>query len=165
VKKGVKRGLMVLGVLLAASLVAGVVLGLSDGEGSGSGAEDKRERQRWVVAYYRQLERWQADAPKTEAAAKRGDFQAVGRTVKRMGRDGNSVRRRFSKVPADLSDGDKLYKLLVDAGDAASEWARIYRVDPPPYDSSARGLRKAQTLSDAAVDFQQKANRAAAAIE
>jgi hypothetical protein len=62
-----------------------------------------------------------------------------------------------------LEDGDKLYRLMVKAGDAGEEWARIYRVDPPPYDGSRRGLRKAQTLADAVVDFQQKVNAAARA--
>ena len=45
-------------------------------------------------------------------------------------------------VPPTLAGGDDLYALLLDAGDAASAWARLYRRDPPPYLGNADGRRR-----------------------
>jgi hypothetical protein len=160
VKAAVQRGLVVCGAVFLVAIGAGIILGLTGEDGGGT---TDAEMTRWVLDYQAQLDSWSAEVPRTEAAAKRGDFAELGRVVQRIGRDGDLVRRRFDSVPPDLEDGDRLYRLMVDAGDAASEWARIYRVDPPPYGQSRQGLRKAQDLSDAVVNFQQNVNAAARA--
>ncbi len=157
-KPVVKWVLVATGAVFLMAVGASVVTG---GSSSDSGtSETDASMERWVTDYNAQLQRWSDEAPRTEAAAKRGDLKSVGVVVQRIGRDGDLVRKRFGQVPPDLENGDELYRLMVDAGDAAAEWARIYRVDPPPYDQSRRGLRKAQALSDAVVDFQQKVNAA-----
>jgi hypothetical protein len=117
----------------------------------------------WVDAYGDQLDRWAEGAAKMSAAIQERAWERLGRVVRRMGRDGDSVRARFATVPALDGAGD-LYALLLDAGDAASAWARVYRRDPPPYLGNADGLAKSAALADAAADFQAKVNRAADAL-
>jgi hypothetical protein len=151
---------MVCGVLFLFVVCAGLVLTVTNKDTTGS---TNAQMKRWVLSYQAQIDRWSTEAPKTEAAAKRADFAELGRIVQRIGRDGDLVRRRFGSVPPDLQAGDRLYRRMVAAGDAAAEWARIYRIDPPPYSQSRQGLRRAQALSDAVVDFQQKVNAAARA--
>jgi len=118
----------------------------------------------WVDAYGDQLDRWAEDAAKMSAAIQERAWERLGRVVRRMGRDGDSVRARFATVPPALDGAGDLYALLLDAGDAASAWARVYRRDPPPYLGNADGLAKSAALSDAASDFQAKVNRAADAL-
>ncbi len=79
--------------------------------------------------------------------------------MKRLGREGGRVRSEFAEVPSNLRYGERLYRMLVGAGDAAQEWALIYMTDPPPYGGTTAGLRKGQKLADAAVNFQRQANR------
>ena len=122
-------------------------------------AADARTRE-WVADYTRQLDRWSDGAAQMAAAIDQQAWQRLGRVVRRMGRDGDRVRTRFAEVPATLSDGRDLYALLLDAGDAASAWARLYRKDPPPYLGNADGRRRSRALADAAADFQQKVNAA-----
>jgi hypothetical protein len=119
--------------------------------------------QRWMLAYTRQLDRWADGAQRMATAIDQEAWGRLGRVVRRMGRDGDRVRERFARVPATLAGARERYALLVEAGDAASAWARLYRTDPPPYLGNAAGLRKEQALADAAADFQAKVNRAAAA--
>jgi hypothetical protein len=121
------------------------------------------ETRSWVLAYTRQLDRWADGAAQMARAIDRRAWGRLGRVVGRMGRDGDRVRERFARVPRALADGDDLYALLLDAGDAASAWARVYRADPPPYLGNAAGLRKSRALAKAAADFQAKVNRAIAA--
>ena len=129
------------------------------GEDEPDPAADARTRV-WLADYTTQLDRWADGAAEMAAAIDRQAWRRLGRVVQRMGRDGDRVRKRFAEVPPTLADGDDLYALLLDAGDAASAWARLYRSDPPPYLSTAEGRRKSQALADAAADFQQKVNAA-----
>ena len=78
----------------------------------------------WVDAYGKQLDRWAEGAAQMSAAIRQRAWGRLGRVVKRMGRDGDSVRDRFAAVPPALAGADDLYALLLDAGDAASAWAR-----------------------------------------
>ena len=58
-------------------------------------------------------------------------------------------------MPPTLNDGEEAFDLLVDAADAAQQWALIYRTNPPPYAAdTAQGLADAQAMSDAALEFQ-----------
>jgi hypothetical protein len=127
-------------------------------------AADARTRA-WLTDYTTQLDRWADGAAEMAAAIDQQAWRRLGRVVKRMGRDGDRVRKRFAEVPPALSDGDDLYTLLLDAGDAASAWARLYRSDPPPYLGNADGRRKSRALADAAADFQQKVNAAVDATQ
>lgn len=127
-------------------------------------APDRATRE-WVLAYTEQLDRWAQGAAEMAAATEREDWRRLGRVVRRMGRDGDRVRARFAHVPAALADAPHLYALLIEAGDAASAWARVYRADPPPYLGNAAGARKSRALAGAAADFQAKVNRAVRATE
>ena len=118
----------------------------------------------WVDAYGKQLDRWAQGAAAMSAAIRQRAWGRLGRVVRRMGRDGDSVRARFAQVPPALAGADDLYARLLDAGDAASAWAKVYRRDPPPYLGNADGLARSQALTDAAADFQAKVNRAADAL-
>jgi hypothetical protein len=118
----------------------------------------------WVDAYGKQLDRWAEGTARMSAAIRQRAWGHLGRVVKRMGRDGSSVRERFAAVPPALAGADDLYALLLDAGDAASAWAGVFRRDPPPYLGNADGRAKSQALADAAADFQSKVNRAADAL-
>jgi len=119
--------------------------------------------QRWVLAYTRQLDRWADGAAEMARAIDEQAWGRLGRIVRRMGSDGERVRERFGQIPPALAGAGDLYALLLEAGEAASAWARVYAEDPPPYLGNAAGLRKSQALADAAADFQAKVNRAAAA--
>ena len=121
------------------------------------------ETRQWVLAYTEQLDRWAQGAAEMATAIEQEDWRRLGRVVRRMGRDGDRVRTRFADVPAALADARDLYALLIEAGDAASAWARLYRADPPPYLGNAAGTRKSRALADAAADFQAKVNRAVVA--
>jgi hypothetical protein len=121
--------------------------------------------QKWVLAYTKQLDRWADGAAQMASAIDRQAWGRLGTVVRRMGRDGDRVRRRFEHVPATLAGGGDLYTLLTDAGDAASAWARIYEKDPPPYLGNADGERKSQALADAAARFQAKVNAAVNATQ
>lgn len=121
--------------------------------------------QKWVLAYTRQLDRWADGASQMASAIDRQAWGRLEKVVRRMGRDGDRVRKRFEDVPASLSDGDDLYDLLIAAGDAASAWARVYEKDPPPYLGNADGERKSRALADAAADFQAKVNAAVIATQ
>jgi hypothetical protein len=127
-------------------------------------AADGRTRA-WLADYTTQLDRWADGAAEMAAAIDRQAWRRLGRVVQRMGRDGDRVRRRFAEVPPTLADGDDLYALLLDAGDAASAWARLYRRDPPPYLGNADGRRRSRALTEAAADFQQKVNAAVEATQ
>jgi hypothetical protein len=119
----------------------------------------------WVAAYGEQLDRWAEGAAQVGAAIQQRAWRRLGRVVRRMGRDGDSVRKRFAEVPPALAGAEDLYTLLLAAGDAASTWADVYRRDPPPYLGNADGQAKSQALADAAADFQAKVNRAADALQ
>ena len=119
----------------------------------------------WVQAYTAQLDRWAEGAAQMATAIQQRAWGRLGRVVRKMGRDGDSVRTRFAAVPPALAGAEGLYALLLDAGDAASAWAKVYRRDPPPYLGNADGLAKSQALTDAAADFQAKVNRAADALQ
>ena len=121
--------------------------------------------QQWVGAYTKQLDRWADGATEMASAINTQDWGRLGKVVRRMGRDGDRVRKRFEHVPAALSGGDDLYALLIDAGDAASAWARVYEKDPPPYLGNADGEKKSRALADAAKDFQAKVNAAVNATQ
>lgn len=121
--------------------------------------------QKWVLAYTKQLDRWADGAAQMASAIDRQAWGRLRTVVRRMGRDGDRVRRRFERVPAALAGGNDLYALLIDAGDAASAWARIYEKDPPPYLGNADGKRKSRVLADAAANFQAKVNAAANATQ
>jgi len=142
-----------------------LMIGLA-GCGSGGAERDRADvaAQRWVAGYGDQLDRWSLEAGRLQAAAGARDWSRVSRIVRRIGRDGAQVRDRFADVPAALSGAATRYALLVAAGDAATEWARVYRADPPPYASTAQGRRRARVLADAVDDFQRKANAAADAL-
>jgi hypothetical protein len=132
---------------------------------AGCGAEEPdpatdAQAQNWVLAYTKQLDRWADGAAQMAAAIDQQAWRRLGTVVRRMGRDGDRLRERFEHVPAALAGGDDLYALLIDAGDAASAWARIYEKDPPPYLGNADGENKSQALADAAADFQAKVNAA-----
>src|ERR687897_379837 len=147
-------------LLLSLPLIAGC-----GSEGDAAAPRPDADTQRWMLAYTRQLDRWADGAQQMASAIDQEAWGRLGRVVRRMGRDGDRVRERFAPVPASLAGARALYALLVDAGDAASAWARLYRTDPPPYLGNAAGLRKSQALADAAADFQTKVNRAAAAAQ
>ena len=147
-------------LLLSLPLIAGC-----GSEGDAAAPSPDADTQRWRLAYTRQLDRWADGAQQMASAIDQEAWGRLGRVVRRMGRDGDRVRERFAPVPASLAGARALYALLVDAGDAASAWARLYRTDPPPYLGNAAGLRKSQALADAAADFQTKVNRAAAAAQ
>ena len=116
--------------------------------------------QKWVLAYTRQLDRWADGASQMASAIDRQAWGRLEKVVQRMGHDGDRVRKRFEDVPAALAGGDDLYALLIDAGDAASAWARIFEKDPPPYLGNADGEKKSRALADAAANFQAKVNAA-----
>ncbi len=146
--------------LLLAAAISSVAGACGGGESGGNGdGYTEADAEKWATRHAKQVVRWRDDANRTEPALKRGDFEAAGRIVKKIGREGDRVRLRFRKVPTNLRHGDRLYSMIVDAGDAASQWALIFRTDPPPYPQTARGLRKSQRIADAAVAFEQKTNR------
>jgi hypothetical protein len=134
------------------------------GEDEPDPAADARTRV-WLADYTTQLDRWADGAVEMAAAVDQQAWRRLGRVVRRMGRDGDRVRKRFAEVPPALADGDDLYALLLDAGDAASAWARLYRRDPPPYLGNADGRRRSRALTEAAADFQQKVNAAVKATQ
>jgi hypothetical protein len=121
--------------------------------------------QEWVLAYTSQLDRWADGASQMASAIDRQAWGRLERVVRRMGHDGDRVRKRFEDVPAALAGGGDLYALLTDAGDAASAWARIFEKDPPPYLGNADGEKKSRALADAAANFQAKVNAAAHATQ
>ena len=121
--------------------------------------------QKWVLAYTKQLDRWADGASQMAAAIDQQAWGRLGTVVRRMGRDGDRVRKRFEHVPASLAGGDDLYDLLIAAGEAASAWARVYEKDPPPYLGNADGEKKSRALADAAANFQAKVNAAVDAMQ
>lgn len=143
--------------------VVGCLVALAGCGGGDERGADEAAAQRWVLAYGAQLDQWTRDARATAAAAEAEDWPRLSRIVRRIGRQGSAVRERFADVPESVADADTLYALLVEAGEAAARWARVYRSAPPPYLSNEEGLARSRALSRAVEDFQRKANRAASA--
>jgi hypothetical protein len=143
--------------------VIGCLLALAGCGGADERRADEAAAQRWVLAYGAQLDQWTRDARQTAAAAAAEDWPRLARIVRRVGRQGGAVRERFADVPESVADADTLYALLVEAGEAAAEWARVYRTAPPPYLSNDEGIARSRALSAAVEEFQRKANRAASA--
>lgn len=88
----------------------------------------------WVVSYQEQLDGWASAARRIEGQLKRREFSAARKTFKRrLLHGGRDARKKFLRVPEDVQDADKLYRMIVTTGDAASQWALAVVRDPPPY--------------------------------
>ena len=148
---------------LLIALLGSLLLLLGCGGEERAAAVDPATRA-WVDAYGEQLDRWDAGTARMSAAILQRAWGRLGRVVERMGRDGDAVPERFADVPPALAGAGELYARLLDAGHAASAWAKVYRRDPPPYLGNAEGRAKSEAVADAAADFQAKVNRAAVAL-
>lgn len=108
---------------------------------------------------FEQLGAWSEQFNRVRLLLGERRFPDVNAEVVAIGASGRDVRTRFASVPRDISDGQRIYDLLVETGDLAVAWADVVRDDPPPFTLEDQRQGKDRRLTDTITRFVESLNR------